>query len=295
MKLHGWAGLVILALGEVALYAGVPLVAVYFTPLMWTGYILLVDGWVAQRAGASWLTTRRREFPLLALVSVLTWLLFEAYNLKLMNWAYIGLPPNAGLTFLGFLWSYATITPALFETADLLAAWRRQPLWPAAGAAGADTGRGSDTWLAVAALAGLAFVTIPVLLPAGLAAYTFGLVWLGFVPLLEPALLRTGQPSLLREWLAGRRAPALRYLAAGLVCGLIWEAWNVQTLSQGGAGWLYTMPAPIQNLVFGLHYGQMPVAGLLGFPPFALECFALYYFVRLVLSLDRMVPAAAAG
>src|SRR5207248_8330751 len=70
MKPHGWVGLVILAGGEGLLYAGVPLVATFFTPLMWTGYLLLVDGWVAARVDASWLTTRRREFGFLALLSV---------------------------------------------------------------------------------------------------------------------------------------------------------------------------------------------------------------------------------
>ena len=46
------------------------------------------------------------------------------------------------------------------------------------------------------------------------------------------------------------------------------------------------MPSLIHNLVFSLHYGKMPVAGLLGFPPFALESFALYYFLRWALRLE---------
>jgi len=289
MKPHGWVGLVIMAAGEALLYAGVPLVAVFFTPLMWSGYILLVDGWIAARTGASWLTKRRREFGFLAVLSVLAWLLFEVYNIKLANWAYVGMPPQAWVRDIGFLWSFATITPAMFETADGLAAMRRPArLWPelAPPAASAAQMKHTAAW----AVVGLASVALPPALPGWLAPYSFGLVWVGFIFLLEPALLQAGQPSMLRLWRAGQRRVVARWLVAGLLCGLLWELWNVQTLAHGGAGWLYTMPSLIHNLVFGLHYGKMPVAGLLGFPPFALESFALYYFLRWVLRLEPLLP-----
>jgi hypothetical protein len=289
MKAHGWVGLLIMLGGEVLLYAGAPLVTTFFTPILWTGYILLADGWVAGRMGASWLTLRRREFGFLAVLSVLAWLLFEVYNLKLANWAYVGMPPEAWLRDLGFFWSFATITPAMFETADALAALRRpRHLWPelALAPVPASAGKGLAAW----AILGLAFVTVPPALPGWLAPYTFAFIWVGFILLLEPALLLGGQPSLLRFWQSERRGVVWRWLLAGLVCGLLWELWNVQTLAHGGAGWLYTMPGPIHNLFFGLHYGKMPVAGLLGFPPFALESFALYYFLRWVLRIDMLLP-----
>jgi hypothetical protein len=295
MKLHGWLGLVIMVASEALLYLGVPrlsldkypssIVATFFTPIMWTGYILLVDGWVASRMGASWLTSRRREFGFLALLSVLSWLLFEVYNLKLANWTYVGMPPQAWARDLGFFWSFATITPAMFETADALAVLRRpRQLWPevAQPTAPALERKSLAAWTVV----GLALVTLPPSLPDWLAPYTFALIWIGFIPLLEPVLLRTSQPSLLRLWRTGHRGVVGRWLLAGLICGLIWELWNVQALARGGAGWLYTMPVPIHNLIFGLHYGKMPVAGLLGFPPFALESFALYYFLRWALRID---------
>jgi hypothetical protein len=290
MKLHGWAGLLVMVAAEALLYAGLPLVAIFFTPLMWTGYILLVDGWVAARCGASWLTTRRREFGFLAVLSVLSWLLFEVYNFKLANWAYVGMPPQQWLRDFGFLWSFATITPAMFETADGLAAVRRPGrLWPEL--APPNTREVDDKRLAVWTLLGLASVTVPPALPAWLAPYTFALIWIGFIFLLEPVLLNVGQPSLLHLWRSSQRRVIGRWLLAGLICGFIWELWNIQTLAHGGAGWLYTMPGLIHNLVFGLHYGKMPVAGLLGFPPFALESFALYYFLRWVFRLEQWLPA----
>jgi hypothetical protein len=271
------------------LYAGIPLVATFFTPIMWTGYIVLVDGWVARRTGASWLTRRRREFGFLAVLSVLSWLLFEVYNLKLANWAYAGMPPQAWLRDIGFIWSFATISPAMFETADALAAFgHRRPLWPELEhrATSNEGGKAAAAW----AVLGLACVAVPPALPGWLAPYTFAFIWVGFILLLEPVLLHAGQPSMLRLWRGGQRRDVWRWLLAGLVCGFVWELWNVQTMAHGGAGWLYTMPSAIHNLVFGLHYGKMPVAGLLGFPPFALESFAIYYFLRWALRLEPYLP-----
>jgi hypothetical protein len=301
MKPHGWLGLAILLGAETLLYSGVPFVATWFTPIMWTGYILLVDALIARRTGQSWLTTRRREFGFLAVLSVLSWLIFEVYNLKLKNWAYVGVPREQWQFDLGMLWSFATITPAIFQTAELL-----EVLWPVGSTDETDGTKNSENPaphqphplhpltknLTALSLLGLAFVAIPPLLPDWLAPYTFGFVWLGFIGLLEPVNLRMGQPSLLRDAMEGRGRRIWRWLAAGLICGFIWEAWNVQALAHGGAGWLYTMPALIHNLIFGLHYGKMPVAGLLGFPPFAWECFALYYFLRSMLRLDHWLPRA---
>jgi len=62
MKRHGWLGLGLMLAAEILLYGDVRAVATFFTPLMWTGYILFADGIVAARDGKSWLTTRRREF-----------------------------------------------------------------------------------------------------------------------------------------------------------------------------------------------------------------------------------------
>ncbi|MEK7278108.1 MAG: hypothetical protein AAB427_12225 [Chloroflexota bacterium] len=297
MKRHGWLGLGLMIAAEILLYTGVRVVATFFTPIMWTGYILFADGIVAARGGRSWLTARRREFGFLAVLSVFSWLLFEIYNFKLVNWVYVGMPEEMWLRDIGFFWSFATITPAIFETADLLAA-----LWPRRFSS-TDATDGTDISffvspsvesvpsvdgkLTAVILLGLALIAIPPALPDSFAPYTFGFVWIGFIFLLEPINFRIGAPSLWREWLNGNNSAVGLWLAAGMITGFLWEAWNYQTLRLGGAGWLYTMPDLIHNLIFGLHYGKMPLAGLLGFPPFAMECFAIYYFLRQVLRLDQ--------
>src|SRR5207244_11596288 len=54
-----------------------------------------------------------------ALHSSPRWLILESYTLRLANWAYVGVPVSwAGA--LGYGWSFATIAPGIFETADLI-------------------------------------------------------------------------------------------------------------------------------------------------------------------------------
>jgi hypothetical protein len=60
----------------------------------------------------------------------------------------------------------------------------------------------------------------------------------------------------------------------------------------GGAYWAYTLPPGLRFL--DLHFGQMPVLGLLGFPPFALELFALYNVAKAILGIDRLTAASNA-
>ena len=118
-----WVGFAILLAGQSLLQMGNSFVAVWFTPIMWTGVILLLDGIVYRLRGRSWLMNRRREFPLLVLSSVGVWLLFEAYNQRLVNWLYRGLPASELQRNLGYFWSFATIMPGVFESSDLVLAF----------------------------------------------------------------------------------------------------------------------------------------------------------------------------
>jgi hypothetical protein len=127
---------------------------------------------------------------------------------------------------------------------------------------------------------GVAFLTIPPLLPPEISRYTFAFVWIGFILLLEPLNRALGVPSLFRSWEKGDPRPTLLFLAAGGVCGLLWEFWNYWA----AAGWRYTVPWPLD---FGVYYFRMPILGMLGFLPFALECYAMYHLLRRMLVLGR--------
>ena len=115
--------------GQFLALLGVPAVALYFTPIEWTGYILWIDGAIYSLRGKSLLRTYPAEFAWLAFCSIPLWLLFEAYNLRLANWIYVGLPENWLARQIGYGWAFATIWPGIFETAMLLRAldWNAPP------------------------------------------------------------------------------------------------------------------------------------------------------------------------
>ena len=96
----------------------------WHTPIAWTGYILILDGIIDKRRGNSWLTAHRGEFVFLALVSIPLWVIFEGYNLLIENWHYINLPENLVVRYFGYAWAFATISPGIFLTAEVVAVLR---------------------------------------------------------------------------------------------------------------------------------------------------------------------------
>jgi hypothetical protein len=268
---YGYAGAAILVVGEILMFAKVEPVATYFTSIAWTGYILWADAAVFSLRGNSLLATYRREFAWIACCSIPLWLIFEAYNLRLRNWIYVGIPQNWFAQTFGYAWAFATIWPAVFETAALLRGIGVPPYRDGRvarlDAAVAWQGRPCGF---VAVVVGAVFLILPPVLPAGIRPYLFGAVWLGFLFLLEPINFGIGAESLWRDWEQGYRSRLVALLAAGLVCGIFWEFWNFWAQAR----WVYIFPIFSRSKIFA-----MPLPGYLGFPPFALECFAMFAFL----------------
>jgi hypothetical protein len=116
---------------------------------------------------------------------------------------------------------------------------------------------------------GGALLIVPLLLPRHIASYLFGLVWIGFLFLLDPINHRLALPSFTGDFARGFRGRLYSFLAAGWVCGWLWEFWNFWCHT----GWIYTFPIGQQWKIF-----QMPAPGYLGFLVFALECFVMYVY-----------------
>jgi hypothetical protein len=257
---HGWLGLAALLFAEYLMFHGIEPAATYFTPFAWTSYLLIADAAIYAITGHS----RLREEPLglfkMAALSIPLWLIFEIYNLRLENWAYTGLPESHLERWIGYGWSFATITPGIFMTAALVESfgWFKEDSRPIRFSRATQT-----SFIAL----GAAMLLVPLVVPKHTAAYLFGLVWLGFLFLLEPINHRLHLPSFLGDLARGSRARLYSFLAAGWVCGWLWEFWNFWSR----AGWIYTFPIGQQWKIF-----QMPAPGYLAFPVFALECFAMY-------------------
>ncbi|MDX6351570.1 MAG: hypothetical protein QOF84_6360 [Streptomyces sp.] len=227
-----------------------------FFPL-WLGCLLIADGLVLLRTGTSPMSARPLLLLALFPVSSAYWALYELANHVIGNWHYVA-PARHGRLYWDVVQAvtYSTVIPALWETAELLLSLprlrglrgRRLEV-PAAG---------------LLPLAGVVAVVLPLVFPR----QTFPLLWFAPFLLLDPLNRRAGRPSLLGQAAEGRWGTFAAVALAGPTAGFFWELWN-----GGAAGyhWVYTIPwfdgTP--------HLFRMPLAGYLGYPPFAASTYAL--------------------
>jgi hypothetical protein len=257
---HGWLGLFTLVCAEYLMFHGIEPAATYFSPIAWTAYILIADAATFAISGRSRLREEPRGLLKMAVLSIPLWLVFEAYNLRLANWAYVGLPQGHLERWIGYAWAFATITPGIFMTASLIESfgWFEHTSRPL---------RLSGATEKVLIAVGAVLLAVPLFVPRHVSVYLFGLVWLGFLFLLEPINYRLLLPSFEGDLARGYRGRLYSFLVAGWVCGWLWEFWNYWAR----AGWIYTFPVGAEWKIF-----QMPAPGYLAFPVYALECFAMY-------------------
>lgn len=271
-RAHGYVGVAVIVAAEALLFAGSETVGRWFTPIVWTGYLLFVDALVCRVRGRSLFVNDRTELLVIAVVSVGGWWLFELYNaprfwasdLELW-WHYHNLESNPYLRRVGYDWAFATIFPAMFLTAELFAAtvfrrWRE-----------ARPVRLSKPILYLMVVAGAFAAVVPLVAPS---RWLVPLVWLSYVSVLDPVNALRGWPSITGDLARGDWRRLAGLLAGGAVCGVLWEFWNYWALSK----WTYTVPYLGDVKIF-----EMPVLGYLGFPPFAVECWAIYVFCRSLL------------
>jgi hypothetical protein len=269
---HGYFGVAVMVGAEVLLFSGNQFVGHWMTPIVWTGYLLFIDALVYRVSARSLLMNDRLEFLLIAIISIGSWWLFELYNaprfwksdLELW-WHYHNLEPNLWLRRLGYDWAFATITPALLETAQFfqLTLLKQQRKAPKINL--------NKSVLVILIAIGLAGVLAPLLYPN---EWFAPVIWLSFILLLDPINALLGLPSITGDLALGNWSRLLSLLAGGLLCGFLWEFWNYWALSK----WTYTVPYLGSIKIF-----EMPVLGFLGFPPFAVECWAIYILMRWLL------------
>ncbi len=263
-KLYGWIGLLIILTAELLLFLKVKPIMIFFTPLVWTGYILFVDNLILKLQGESIIYNRRKEFFLMLPISVALWLVFEFYNIFLDNWHYINLP-KLWIRLIGYTWSFATIWPAILETAEL---FRVLHIFDKIKIRERNI---SPKILKASIGLGAIMLIIPIVFPS---RYLAAPVWLGFMFFLDPINYLFGTKSLFRDLEKGKLNILLSLLLSGMTCGLLWEFWNYWALSK----WIYTVPILGNVKIF-----EMPVVGYLGFLPFAVECYVIYNSVVLIL------------
>ncbi|MDZ7263203.1 MAG: hypothetical protein ONB16_01370 [candidate division KSB1 bacterium] len=262
----GWLGLLIIVVAEILLILDVKFVKNFFTPIVWTGYILFIDALLEKIGGNSYLLHRRQSFLIMLPVSLACWLIFEGYNLHLRNWVYLNLPENMALRMLGYVWSFITIFPGVLLTSEVIDELKIFAKVKTRRFVISNTTR--YVWMFI----GMLFLIVPLVLPARFAAYLFGLVWMGFIFVIDPLNLFLGQHSLFGDLRTGQLSKLLSLFLSGAICGLLWEFWNYWATTK----WIYILPFLQHPKIF-----EMPAAGFLGFLPFAVECYVLWILIRL--------------
>lgn len=245
--------------------------AYMFFPI-WLGFILVLDGFNVLRSGTSPLTRGPARFAVMFLASVAFWWVFEALNSSVNNWHYKLDQPYSALRYNAMAsLCFSTVLPAVMEMAELTASipWLRPILRY-------DKPGPRLPQRAAFALIGVGVVmfVLPFLFPR----YTFPLVWLSLIFILDPLANLAGRKSAFAHLLARDWQWIVAIALAGICCGFCWEMWNSLSLPK----WSYTVPfvdaAP--------HLFEMPLPGYLGYLPFAVELFAMYQ-VFLVLIRQR--------
>src|SRR5207302_187663 len=251
---------VVLIAAVALLHYEIPPVPTWFYVLAWYPTLVVLDQVVVLLGGES-LLARPPELAAMLWWSAVIWLLFEAINFRLQNWYYVFLPPQRLDRWAGITISLATVVPAVLLpecVLDRLGVWRQLrgrsiPLTPAR--------------LEAAGWTGWAMLALVLAFPRYLYPLTWGAVWLVVEPLLYR---RDPEHSLLGDAARGEWGRIARLMAAGLFAGALWESFNGMARGR----WIYTVPFLEHSKIF-----EMPPAGFIGFPFFALEVWSMFYLL----------------
>ncbi len=245
-----------------------------FTPL-WMATILVVNALAYRRSGRCMLTHRTGFFLALFPVSAAFWWFFEYLNRFVMNWHYVGgVSGLNGFEYVVFATvPFATVLPAVLGTAEWLATY---PSFDRAfcHATPLRATHGRRAAVIALAVAGLGLCGIA-MWPEQL----FPLVWVSPLLIVLAVQGLLGQPTLLDEAARGDWRRIAVVAVAALMCGFLWEMWNMLSLAR----WEYTIPFVHAGKIF-----EMPLLGYAGYLPFGLECLAVGDAVQRLLARDEV-------
>ena len=262
----GWAGLLLLAVSWIiawnrfAWFRPCQVMLSYFP--IWIGYIVTVNALCQWRSGKCPLTSHPALYLATFPASSLFWWFFEYLNRFVWNWYYLGISELGAFEYTVYATlCFASVLPAVYATAELLATFRFFDDAHYDGMAWRPDVRAPLSRLVLAALSALGLVGI-VVWPD----YTYLLLWIS--PLMVFVLIQVllGEPCILDRLKSGSWGLVFRFEVAALVCGLCWETWNYYALAK----WVYAVP-----WVHRWQIWEMPLIGFAGYLPFGVECAAV--------------------
>ncbi len=258
----GWIGLVLVIISWPLSWSlpGVRTHVLHFP--LWVGYCLTIDAITVKRTGTSLLTSSPKRYILLFLISAPVWWLFEFLNEFTQNWEYVGKEHFTNLEYaLYATLSFSTVIPAIFGSAELVASfkwvqtldsWKR---WKV-------SRRGN--WMVFAL--GWLFLSLMFIWPQ----YFFPFLWISVYFIISPINRHFNRRTIWHDVYRGDWRPVVALWLGAWICAFFWEFWNVYAFPK----WIYHIP-----YVGVWHIFEMPLPGYLGYLPFSLELFALYYLI----------------
>jgi len=261
-KFYGILGIIMILFSELNFYFKIEPFASWYFPIIWFGYIFLIDAIIYKLKGHSLIMSRKEQFFKALILSALIWWLFEVINLKLGNWHYGSLNLFSLRTLVKATISFATVLPAIIETYELLKTFNLFNKIKLKKHHDITHG-----FLHLMTFIGILMIALTLLWPK----YFFPLIWFAFFFILDPINYLHLQPSIIGYWKNGNYKIPLMLIVAGIIMGVLWEFWNYYSIIK----WYYEIPFVGFFKIF-----EMPILGYLGYGPFAFELFSMYYFIR---------------
>ena len=260
----GWFGVEIMVGGWILAWNRFAFIAPVqrFTYIpLWMGLIVALNGVVYKRSGRCPLAQDAGRYLTLFPVSAAFWWFFEYLNRYVWNWFYVNVGDVSPVTYIVMATiSFSTVLPGALVVSELLGTFRlftddafanmmriKVRSWPVV------------ALLAVGSAVGLVgIVFVP--------EFTYPFLWISpfMVVVLLKMLFRS--PCALDEIATGNWSRIVRFAAASLLCGLVWEMWNINSFTK----WIYAVP-----YVHRFQYFEMPLLGLFGYIPFGIECLVI--------------------
>lgn len=259
---YGLLGVLMILFVEANFFLKIQPFANWYFPIVWYGYILVIDALIYKLRNDSLISKRFPQFLGMIFISMLFWWVFEFMNLSVGTWRYSGLRGLGSYANLFGSISFSTVLPAFFETVELIRSVRlfeRKKLHKKH----KITPKFLHCMIGIGVFSLIASMLVP--------KFAFPLVWMSFFFILDPINCLHKQPSVIRHLKDRKLAIPLSLLLGGIILGFFWEFWNYWAIPK----WSYDVPFVGFFKIF-----EMPILGYLGYFPFAFELYAMYWFVR---------------
>lgn len=253
---YGLIGILLIIFVEINFFLKIQPFASWYFPLVWLGFILVIDSLIYKLRKHSPLSNYPLKTFLIFLLSIPFWYAFEFFNMFVLNWHY-----NPEFTPLIRLVSAMFIFPAVYEIYLLI-----HTLHLFDNVKLHKSHKITKRLLYSMILIGVICFVTPLFLPI----YTFPLIWLTFFFILDPINYLHRQPSIIGHLKDRNLEVPLSLLFSGIIAGFLWEFWNFWAIPK----WTYDIP-----FISFLKIFEMPMLGYLGYFSFALELYSMYWFV----------------